>query len=69
MVVTTDAMHDEREIVSASVDTDAQTVEVELSSESAAELGFTLDGMYAVGECYAFRAANSSTPALASSAP
>ncbi|MER6294935.1 hypothetical protein [Streptomyces althioticus] len=50
MVVTTDAMREEREIVSVSIDTDAQTVEVELSSEPAAELGFTLDGTYAVGE-------------------
>ncbi|MFC7902168.1 hypothetical protein ACFUV1_18710 [Streptomyces griseoincarnatus] len=41
---------EEREIVSVSVDTDAQTVDVELSSESSRELGFTLDATYAVGE-------------------
>ncbi|MEU3901640.1 hypothetical protein [Streptomyces sp. NPDC045251] len=61
MVVTTDAMREEREIVSVSVDTDAQTVEVELSSETAAELGFTLDGTYAVGEYVRVRAVATET--------
>jgi hypothetical protein len=41
---------EEREIVSVDVDTDAQTVDVELSSESSRELGFTLDHTFAVGE-------------------
>ncbi|KES07070.1 hypothetical protein BU52_10765 [Streptomyces toyocaensis] len=50
MVITTDTMREEREIVSVSVDTDAQTVSVELSSESSRELGFNLDAEYAVGE-------------------
>ncbi|MFJ1945332.1 hypothetical protein ACIODZ_31525 [[Kitasatospora] papulosa] len=40
----------EREIVSVDVDKDAQTVSVELASESARELGFTLDDTYAVDQ-------------------
>jgi hypothetical protein len=40
----------EREVVSVNVDTDAQTVDVELSSESSRELGLTLDATYFVGE-------------------
>ncbi|GAA2397834.1 hypothetical protein GCM10010420_24890 [Streptomyces glaucosporus] len=50
MIVATDAMREEREIVSVSVDTDAQTVSAELTSESSRELGFNLDAEYAVGE-------------------
>ncbi|MEU8290382.1 hypothetical protein [Streptomyces pseudogriseolus] len=61
MVVTTDTMREEREIVSVSVDTDTQTVDVELSSESAAELGFALDGTYAVGEYVRVRAVATET--------
>ncbi|MFC5216167.1 hypothetical protein [Streptomyces coerulescens] len=51
MVLGCDTWKDgEREVVSVDVDTDAQTVDVELSSESSRELGFTLDVTYAVGE-------------------
>lgn len=50
MVVTTDTMREEREVVSVAKNTDTQTVEVELSSESARDLGFNLDAEYAVGE-------------------
>lgn len=51
MVLGCDSWKDgEREVTSVSVDTDAQTVDVELSSESSRELGFTLDHTYAVGE-------------------
>ncbi len=51
MVLGCDTWKDgDREVTSVSVDTDAQTVDVELSSESSRELGFTLDHTYAVGE-------------------
>jgi hypothetical protein len=51
MVLGCDSWKDgEREVTSVSVDTDAQTVDVELSSESSRELGFTLGHTYAVGE-------------------
>ncbi|MFD8235607.1 hypothetical protein ACFV20_27460 [Streptomyces sp. NPDC059696] len=41
MIVTTNTMREEREIVAVSVDTDAQTVSVQLASESARKLGVT----------------------------
>jgi hypothetical protein len=51
MILGRDSWKDgEREIVSVDVDTEAQTVTVELTSESARELGFTLDGTYVVDE-------------------
>ncbi|MFJ2420033.1 hypothetical protein [Streptomyces brevispora] len=49
MILGCDSWKDgEREIVSVDVDTEAQTVSVELTSESARELGFTLDDTCAV---------------------
>ncbi|MFJ3984889.1 hypothetical protein [Streptomyces fungicidicus] len=51
MVLGCDTWKDgDREVTSVSVDTDAQAVDVELSSESSRELGFALDHTYAVGE-------------------
>ncbi|MGQ4472862.1 hypothetical protein ACN6K6_006020 [Streptomyces violaceoruber] len=51
MVLGCDTWKDgDREVTSVSVNTDAQSVDVELSSESSRELGFTLDHTYAVGE-------------------
>ncbi|WP_030833344.1 hypothetical protein [Streptomyces hygroscopicus] len=51
MVLGCDTWKDgEREVTSVSVDTDAQSVDVELSLESSRELGFALDHTYAVGE-------------------
>jgi hypothetical protein len=51
MVLGCDTWKDgDREVTSVTVDTDAQAVDVELSSESSRELGFTLDHTFAVGE-------------------
>ncbi|CAL9298743.1 hypothetical protein SUDANB148_02961 [Streptomyces sp. SudanB148_2056] len=47
---------EEREVVSVAKNTDTQSVEVELTSESSRELGFNLDAEYAVGEYVRVRA-------------